>query len=62
MDSRSRPFENAGVMIEGRVWTRKVEPTVRGKKHTLGEVVAKTEHVPGGVLHRRERRSHRGPT
>ena len=43
---RLSPFENAGVMIEGRVWTRKVEPRYRGKTHTLGEVVAKTEHVP----------------
>lgn len=43
---RSSPFENAGVMIEGRVWTEKVEPNYRGKPHTLREVVARTEHVP----------------
>lgn len=43
---RVSPFENAGVMIEGSVWTERVEPGYRGKRHTLGEVVAKTDHVP----------------
>lgn len=43
---RTSPFENAGVMIEGRVWTEKVESNYRGKPHTLGEVVARTKHVP----------------
>lgn len=43
---RTSPFENAGVMIEGRVWTERVEPSYRGKRHTLGEVVARTKHVP----------------
>ncbi|MDP2183830.1 MAG: DNA (cytosine-5-)-methyltransferase [Actinomycetota bacterium] len=43
---KKSPFENAGVMIEGRVWTEQVKPVWRGKKHTLGEVVAKTENVP----------------
>lgn len=40
------PFENAGVMIEGRVWTRKVTPVYRGKARTLGDVVAGTTTVP----------------
>lgn len=40
------PFENAGVMIEGRVWTKRVTPTYRGKHQTLGDVVAKTESAP----------------
>lgn len=40
------PFENAGVMVEGRVWTRKVGPVYRGKCHTLGDVVGKTKTVP----------------
>jgi DNA (cytosine-5)-methyltransferase 1 len=39
-------FENAGVMIEGRVWTRTVTPAYRGKTRSLGDVVAKTESVP----------------
>lgn len=39
-------FENAGVMIEGRVWTRPVVPQYRGKRQTLGDVVSKTEFVP----------------
>ncbi|MDO9558024.1 MAG: DNA (cytosine-5-)-methyltransferase [Coriobacteriia bacterium] len=40
------PFKNAGVMIEGRVWTEQVKPIFTGKKHLLSEVVAKTESVP----------------
>ena len=40
------PFKNAGVMIEGRVWTREVTPTYRGVRTALGDVVAKTERVP----------------
>jgi DNA (cytosine-5)-methyltransferase 1 len=43
---RISPFENAGVMIEGRVWTERVEADYRGKHRTLGDVVAKTKHVP----------------
>lgn len=43
---RVSPFQNAGVMIEGRVWTERVEPSYRGKHHTLGEIVTKTDHVP----------------
>ncbi len=40
------PFENAGVMIEGRVWTEKVVAAHRGKLRALGDVVAKTERIP----------------
>jgi DNA (cytosine-5)-methyltransferase 1 len=40
------PFKNAGVMIEGRVWTREVTPAFRGRGRTLGDVVAKTKTVP----------------
>ncbi|MBW6496076.1 MAG: DNA (cytosine-5-)-methyltransferase [Burkholderiaceae bacterium] len=43
---KTSPFANAGVMIEGRVWTRVVTPIYRGKKQTLGDVVGRTEHVP----------------
>lgn len=43
---KKSPFESAGVMLEGRVWTRKVTPIYRGAMHTLGEVVSKTELVP----------------
>jgi DNA (cytosine-5)-methyltransferase 1 len=39
------PFENAGVMIEGRVWTRAVTPVYRGKRHKLADVVARTKYV-----------------
>jgi DNA (cytosine-5)-methyltransferase 1 len=40
------PFKNAGVMIEGRVWTEQVTPVFTGRKHLLAEVVARTELVP----------------
>lgn len=43
---RKSPFVNAGVMIEGRVWTREVTPLFRGRSRTLGDVVAKTDLVP----------------
>jgi len=43
---KKSPFESAGVMIEGRVWTRQVVPKYRGRHHTLGEVVQKTACVP----------------
>lgn len=43
---KTSPFANAGVMIEGRVWTRPVRPVYRGKVRTLGDVVEKTEHIP----------------
>ncbi|MHB1323792.1 MAG: DNA cytosine methyltransferase [Coriobacteriia bacterium] len=40
------PFESAGVMIEGRVWTERVAASHRGKLRTLGDVVARTERIP----------------
>ncbi len=43
---KTSPFAVAGVMIEGRVWTRRVTPAYRGEQLTLGDVVAKTESVP----------------
>lgn len=43
---KTSPFENAGVMIGGLVWTRSVTPKFTGKHRTLGEVVAKTGAVP----------------
>ncbi|GAB4281630.1 MAG: DNA (cytosine-5-)-methyltransferase [Coriobacteriia bacterium] len=43
---RTTPFMNAGVMLEGRVWTRTVTPNSRRKKVTLGNIVARTESVP----------------
>ncbi len=46
LSTKKSPFENAGVMVEGRVWTRAVTPKYRGKKHDLGEIVARTGPVP----------------
>jgi len=39
-------FENAGFMSDGLIWTTKVNPIHDAPKSTLGEVVAKTEHIP----------------
>lgn len=44
--SKLSPFQNAGVMIEGQVWTRKVSPILRRKQKTLGHVVQATGSVP----------------
>jgi DNA (cytosine-5)-methyltransferase 1 len=43
---RRSPFENAGVMVGGRIWTRAVTSKFTGKRRTLGDVVAKTGDVP----------------
>lgn len=43
---KTSQFENAGVMLEGRVWTEKVAPIHTGHRETLGDVVARTERVP----------------
>ncbi|MCL4078276.1 DNA cytosine methyltransferase [Coriobacteriia bacterium Es71-Z0120] len=43
---RTSPFQNAGVMIRGRVWTAKPTPVYAGPFTTLGDVVRNTPHVP----------------
>lgn len=43
---RPSPFLNAGVMLEGRVWTRAVTPDFDGPFVTLGDVTRETQHVP----------------
>ena len=40
------PFQNAGVMWDRRIWTRKVEPNFDGKHQTLGEVLVPDDEVP----------------
>jgi len=56
VERRTSPFENSGVMIGGRVWTRKLTPEYSGIRKTLGDVVAATESVdpsfivPGDAL------------
>lgn len=40
------PFQNAGVMWGGQVWTRKVEPRYDGKHQMLGEVLLDESEVP----------------
>lgn len=46
LGQKQSPFLNAGVMINGCVWTRAVTPSYSGKRMTLGEVVARTADVP----------------
>ena len=40
------PFKNAGVMWQGHVWTRDVEPNFDGKFQTLADVLVPDEEVP----------------
>lgn len=43
---KNSPFLNAGVAINGKVTTVRVEPSHRGKKKTLGDVVQDDRDVP----------------
>jgi len=45
MPSKS-PFENSGVMIDGKVFTVKVEPNYNGKKSVLGDFLFEEKKVP----------------
>lgn len=45
MPSKS-PFENAGVMIGGKVITMKVEPDYKGKRSVLGDFIIDEKKVP----------------
>jgi DNA (cytosine-5)-methyltransferase 1 len=40
------PFQNAGVMWDRRIWTRKVEPNFDGKHQMLGELLVPDDEVP----------------
>jgi DNA (cytosine-5)-methyltransferase 1 len=40
------PFANAGVMVKGDVWTRRVTPTYEGPFATLGSVLQPDDEVP----------------
>ena len=40
------PFQNAGIMWRGSVWTRRVEPNFDGKYETLGEKLVSDDEVP----------------
>lgn len=41
--NKLRPFSNAGIMIDGKVWTCKVAPNYNGPYTTLGDILAKGE-------------------
>jgi DNA (cytosine-5)-methyltransferase 1 len=43
---RRTPFEDAGVMIDRRVWTRKLRPAFDGQRTTLREVLDPADEVP----------------
>jgi DNA (cytosine-5)-methyltransferase 1 len=40
------PFENAGVMIDRKVYTQKVVPVYEGRRTVLGDVLLEEEEVP----------------
>ncbi|NPE26707.1 DNA (cytosine-5-)-methyltransferase [Methanococcoides sp. SA1] len=40
------PFENSGIMINGKVYTAKVSPNYSGKKTTIRDIMIKEELVP----------------
>ena len=40
------PFASSGVMWNREVWTRRVAPSFKGRKRTLGEVLVPVEEVP----------------
>lgn len=44
-DAKHSPFRNAGVMVDGRVWTRRVRAIYAGKCSTLGDIVRGTGPV-----------------
>lgn len=39
--NKTKPFENAGVMIDGEYWTFKTEPNYHGDYTTLGDIIVK---------------------
>jgi len=43
---KATPFENAGVMIGGKVYTTKVKPAHKGKRTLLRDIVLSEEKVP----------------
>jgi DNA (cytosine-5)-methyltransferase 1 len=46
LGNKITPFQNAGVMWNRQVWTRKVEPNFDGKYQTLGEWLVPDSEVP----------------
>lgn len=43
---KATPFENAGVMLDGKVYTAKVKPVYRGKRTLLRDIVLPEDRVP----------------
>ena len=39
IDNKQRPFSNAGVMLDGKVWSTAVEPKYNGTCTTLGDIL-----------------------
>jgi len=44
-EPKKSPFENAGVMVDGKVWTIKVESSYKGKKSVLGDFLLEESEV-----------------
>lgn len=40
------PFQNAGLMFDYQVWTRRVTPAFKGKQQTLGKLLVAAKKVP----------------
>ena len=45
-DARGRPFQNGGVMVKRRVWTRQLRPAYRGEHQVLLDVLQDESEVP----------------
>lgn len=52
--SGGSPFSEAGVLSGRRVWTRRVEPTFRGRARALGHVLVPDADVPASFVIPRE--------
>ena len=40
------PFEIAGVMLDGKIWTTKITPSYQGRVATLGDILIPEKNVP----------------
>lgn len=45
-EKKNSPFMNAGLMIDGHVYTIKCEPVYKGKRTTLGDILQPAKDVP----------------
>ncbi|TLM80321.1 MAG: DNA (cytosine-5-)-methyltransferase [Actinobacteria bacterium] len=50
VERRTSPFRGAGVMLDGQVWTRELQPAHHGKRIVLGDVIRKSRRVDDSFL------------